>query len=49
VEGVATTGSEIEWLVAPLLADGLGAVEGGTELLIEALAARCQEAVAGRQ
>ena len=35
-----------EWLVTPLLADALGEVGVGTELLLEAMVDRCTEAVA---
>jgi len=46
VASVARTSLEIEWLVTTLLSDVQGAAGVGTELLIEAAAARCQEASA---
>jgi len=44
VDRTAKAHSEKEWLVAPLLADALGKFGIGTELLIEAILARCEEA-----
>jgi sirohydrochlorin cobaltochelatase len=49
VESTAKAHPEQDWLVTPLLADKLGEVGCGMELLVEAILARCQEAVLERQ
>jgi sirohydrochlorin cobaltochelatase len=46
VSAIAKAHSKTDWLVTPLLADALGEVGLGTELLLEAMVDRCAEVAA---